>query len=256
MLILLPPSETKNRWETGPPTAWERLSFTGLHDARITVAEALVETSRRPDATAVLGVSPNLAEQVHANGDLMTLPAVPAADMYTGVLYDALGLASLSEDAQQRAATTAVIFSALYGALRLTDRVAPYRLGIDVTLPRVGRLSTFWRSHLRQSLDAAADSKLVVDCRSTSYVSAWRPPMRDRWIRVEIPGASHHAKFTRGLVARALLIAPPARAPEDLGELLAEDFDVSMQPPDKPSGPWRLAVRAVADVTPIAARRN
>lgn len=44
---------------------------------------------------------------------------MPTGQLYTGVLYDALELASLTGPARARATRWIVVVSALYGALRL-----------------------------------------------------------------------------------------------------------------------------------------
>ena len=91
MLILLPPSESKANRRRGRPADPSTWSFPELGPTRARVAAALAEVSRSPDAPALLGVSPGLLDEVARNLVLDTAPATPAAEVYTGVLYDALG---------------------------------------------------------------------------------------------------------------------------------------------------------------------
>lgn len=233
MLILLPPSESKATRARGASLRWDRLSAPELTGPRRQVAEALVLASDRIDAPVVLSVSVNLLDEIARNLRLSTSPTLPARELYTGVLYDVLDLASLDTASSRRATARLRVVSALYGAVRMTDRLAPYRLSMGVNLPTVGPLATFWRPHLDPVLTAAAGRGLVVDARSSTYAAAWTPTgaLADRWVQVRVPTATHMAKHTRGLVARALVQekADPRR-PEDLLELLEPGFDVHLEP--------------------------
>ena len=245
MLVLLPPSESKAVRLRGAAARPERLSFPELATARAQVAAALAEASARPDAPDVLGVSPNLGEEIARNLRLGTAPALPARELYTGVLYDALDLPSLDEASARRATRRLLVVSALYGAVRMTDRVAPYRLSMGVNLPGVGPLAGGWRPHLEQVLPAAAGRGLVVDCRSSTYAAAWvpQPPLAERWVTVRVPGATHMAKHTRGLVARELCrTSADPRRPGALVDLLGERFEVTLHPPTRRGGPHVLDV--------------
>ena len=174
MLILLPPSESKATRPRGAALRTDRLSHPELTEARAAVAETLATVSARPDAPQVLGVSPNLAEEIARNTRLATAPSLPARDLDTGVLYDALDLDSLDAAAQRRATRRLLVVSALYGAVRMNDRVAPYRLSMGVNLPGVGPLASFWKPLLEEVLPADAGRGLIVDCRSSTYAGLGR----------------------------------------------------------------------------------
>jgi len=252
VLVLLPPSEGKAVGRRGAPLDPGTLSFPALAPVRERVLDALVAASARPDALEVLGVPKGAADRVAANVGLRNAPTLRAADLYTGVLYDALDLASLEPAAKRRAARRLVVVSALFGALRPGDRVPSYRLSMDVDLPGVGPLAAAWRPALDEVLPAAAGRGLVVDLRSSTYVAAWRPrgEVAERTVAVHVvrdgPGGptavSHQAKHTRGLVARHLLVtgADP-RTPEDLVVALGPVFAASLDEP-RPGRPRRLDV--------------
>lgn len=244
MLILLPPSETKSPRPRGRAADPDALSFPQLAGARRAVLAALAQVSARPEAGEVLGVPPTLADEVARNTEVLTCPATPAGTLYTGVLYDALDLPSLTGPARRRANSWLVVVSAAYGALRMTDRVGAYRLAMDVDLPGVGRLGPWWRKHLDAPMTSAAGNGLVVDCRSSTYVAAWRPtgPVAGRWVQIVVPAASHWAKHTRGLVARHLCEhGSSARTPAALAEELSAAFEVQLTAPARPGQPWQLA---------------
>ena len=168
VIVLLPPSESKATRTRGARLDLAKLSFPELTEAREQVAAAVSEVSARDDAPEVLGVSPNLADEIARNTRLFEAPTLPAAQLYTGVLYDALGLADLEGADKARATRRVVISSALYGAVRLGDRLAPYRLSMGVNLPSVGALAAHWRPVLDAPLSAAAGKGVVVDCRSST----------------------------------------------------------------------------------------
>ena len=175
----------------------------------------------------------------------MSAPTAPAAAVYSGVLYAALGLAALDTAARRRANRWLVVTSALFGAVRPTDRIPAYRLSMKVNLPPLGPLAGVWRTPLGVELDALAQRGLVVDCRSSTYAAAWVPAgsAATRWVTVQVPGATHLAKHTRGLVARHLCEAGvDTRNPVRLADVLAERFDLDLARPIRPGRPWVLSV--------------
>jgi cytoplasmic iron level regulating protein YaaA (DUF328/UPF0246 family) len=245
VLILLPPSESKTGRARGRSVVHEQLSFPELAATRQSVAEAVAVVSAHPDAARTLGVSPNLTTDIARNLVLHTAPALPASRVYSGVLYDALGYASLDGAARRRANRWLVIVSALYGAVRPTDSIAPYRLSMAVNLPGIGPLAGAWKPGLSKVLPDLAGRGVVVDCRSSTYAAAWTPTgaLAERWVQVRVPGATHMAKHTRGLVARELCrVGRDARRVPQLVEVLGDAFDVSVEQPAKAGRPWILDV--------------
>lgn len=213
MLILLPPSEGKTPAAAGhDPFVLDGLSFAELNAARKDVLQALAHASSRDDALDVLGVGASLTHEVQRNMSLQTEPAAPAHTIYSGVLYDALGYPRMTPTQKRKADAAVVIMSALWGAIGLRDRVPAYRLSMDVSLPETGRLASYWKRELAEPLSRRADDELIIDCRSSSYTSAWAAPpaqtaavnvFRERGGRRTV--VSHFAKHTRGELARHLL---------------------------------------------------
>ncbi|MDM7989552.1 peroxide stress protein YaaA [Arthrobacter sp. zg-Y877] len=240
MLILLPPSEGKTPAPTGAALDLSRLHFPLLSEPRSLVLKALAEASSSGDALSVLGVGATLAPEVRRNTTLETEPCAPAHRVYTGVLYDALGYATLSPTAQRRADDAVLVMSALWGALGFADPVPAYRLSMSVRLPETGRLAAFWKQHLTGPLDEYAGNSLVVDCRSSTYAAAWSPdPRNTAAVNVfsvrngERKVVSHFAKHTRGELARHLLEragVEPA-TPQELLAAAQEKWDAELVPP-------------------------
>lgn len=237
MLILLPPSEGKTAPRRGKPLDLPSLSFPDLEPHRAEVLDALVDlcTTDEPAVAAeVLGLGKTQTDAVAADARLSQAPTARADAVYSGVLYEALDVASMSAPARRRAASWLAVTSGLFGLLRPADRIPAYRLSGDVSLPGIGTVSTYWGRRLDPSVRAAAGRGLVIDLRSSTYASFWRPePDLARKVvtmRVlhEVNGTrkvvSHFNKATKGRIVRALLedgTAPgsAARLADHLGAL-------------------------------------
>ncbi|WP_052852381.1 peroxide stress protein YaaA [Streptomyces avicenniae] len=223
MLVLLPPSEGKAGDGAGAPLDLGGLSFPALRAARGAVLEELTAlcAADAEKAREVLGLSEGLRGEVARNARLREAPARPAGQLYTGVLYDALGLGSLDAAARRRARASLVVFSGLWGALRVTDRVPSYRCSAGVRLPGLGALSAYWRGPMAEAMAEAADGQVVLDLRSSAYAAMWRPAgeVARRTVAVRVLQSrvvdgvekrsvvSHFNKATKGRLLRDLLTA-------------------------------------------------
>src|SRR5205814_9986317 len=111
----------------------------------------------------------------------------------TGPLHQGLSLATLPPAATERARREVVIASALWGALRPSDRVPPYRLYICAHLVGFDRIDATWRTVLPDVLaDAAATEVPVLYLRSPLYQAAGRPRgLRDRTVSLRVEQRRH-----------------------------------------------------------------
>ncbi|WEV68692.1 peroxide stress protein YaaA [Bifidobacterium sp. ESL0775] len=209
MHILLPPSEGKAAPTAGPAFDLDRLSFPELNDARKTVLSALIEVSKRDDAAKILKVGAKGTQEILAQRDILSAPCAPAREVYTGVLYKA---AQLHRD------DDVLIFSGLFGVTRGEDSIPTYRLSMNVSLPGVGALKSFWRNRLASwnpDTGFAGNAGVTVDLRSELY-RVTKPNASDentQWWDIRIANSqnktiSHMAKHYRGLLTRAILDAP------------------------------------------------
>ncbi|MEV7990992.1 peroxide stress protein YaaA [Streptomyces sp. NPDC086077] len=254
MLVLLPPSEGKASSGRGAPLKLESLALPELNAAREAVLDELVELCAGDEdkAREVLGLSEGLRGEVARNTGLRTDGARPAGEIYTGVLYDALGLASLDPAAKRRAARSLLVFSGLWGAVRVTDRIPSYRCSMGVRLPGLGALGTHWRTAMAAALPEAAGSGLVLDLRSSAYAAAWKPKgeVAGRTATVRVLHAptrkvvSHFNKATKGRIVRSLLTAGTApKGPAELVEVLRDlGYVVEAEAPAGAGRPWSLDV--------------
>jgi len=214
VLILLPPSEGKALPARGKPLDLDSLCLPQLNPAREQILSALVELcSGDPvDAAQVLGLGGTQQQLVEVNASVVTAPSARADQIYTGVLYDALDLASLSTSAKGRAARSLLIASSLFGMVRPTDRIPSYRLSGGTVLPGVGGVAAYWRKHLDEVMNERVGNRLLLDLRSSVYVGFWKPTgAKTASIRVlhETNGqrkvVSHFNKATKGRIVRSLL---------------------------------------------------
>ncbi|HEX3781615.1 MAG TPA: peroxide stress protein YaaA [Pseudonocardiaceae bacterium] len=223
MLVLLPPSETKAEGGAGAPLDLATLSFPELNPVRAKVADALVELADDlPASLAALGISARQEAEVARNRMLYGSPTMPALRRYTGVLYDALDIGSLTPARRRHAHERLAVCSALFGLVRATDQIPAYRCSGGSGLPSLGPLPALWRPALEPVLAAVDD--LVVDLRSGSYVALARVPGAVT-VRVvtEGPGGkrltvSHFNKAAKGRLARAL--GSVTAAPDTVAKVL------------------------------------
>ena len=212
MIVLLPPSEGKTAPSEGAPVDVSELPFPGLGKTRERLLDVLSRLTF-PRALKYLDIGPGLEEEARRNLTLRDAPAAPAHEVYTGVLYEHLGLGSLD-------APNVLIASALWGFVRPSDRIPAYRLAMGATLPRIASLPALWRDPLRK---AVPDEGLIVDMRSGSYIAAFKPKAATVvGVRAFVDGKtiSHMVKATRGDVARILLTSGETpETPEDVASL-------------------------------------
>lgn len=237
MLILLPPSEGKATPSEGDPVELGSLAFAEqLGERRAALLDGLERLAAVPakQAVEILGISKGQAGEVAIDAALRHAPAAPAAEVYTGVLFERLGL----PDLPARAWRQILIASALWGVVRPEDRIPYYRFSAKARLKGIGPLSTWWRDALAEAMPDEPGS-LVVDMRSAAYAAAWKPKQATLLaVRAfsEVGGkrkpVSHMAKAVRGDVARALLQAKKAPADPEAAAAIAADagFDVELSP--------------------------
>ena len=241
--MLLPPSEGKAAGGDGPPLDLDGLSFPALTKTRRRLVGALQRAARRTPGRlrAALDLSPRQQAEIERDATLTTAATLPALELYTGVVYDALGYASLPAMARRRADASLVVASALFGLVRPGDRLPPYRLSGSTVLPGLGGLAPVWRPVLEPVLQQ--EDALLVDLRSGSYAALARVPdavvvrvLREHHGRRTV--VSHDNKWTKGRLARALCeqgassiddIAEAGRSVADVVEVEGRRIDLVLR---------------------------
>lgn len=211
MIVLLPPSETKHPGGDGPPMRLDALSYPELTPLRAALVDELVELAADKSACSrALGLSASQHHEIDRNAALRSAATMPAINRYTGVLYDALDVTSLTGAAADRAQARLAVGSALFGVLRAGDFIPAYRLSAGSKLPGQPALASRWRPLLEPVLAEVAAGELIVDLRSGSYASLGRLPDA---VQVDVVSerpdgkrtvVSHFNKAHKGRLARVL----------------------------------------------------
>jgi hypothetical protein len=212
VLILLPPSETKNDGGAGGVLELGSLGFPSLTKTRREALRAVAELSRDREASIrALKLGPKQHGEVDRNRAIRRSPTMPAIALYTGVLYDAFAEGTLSPAARQRAYDVVAVHSALFGLVSAGDPIPPYRLSFDSRLPGTP-LKRLWGAPVTAELGRSGG--VVVDLRSEGYAALGPLPAgrESVYVRVlardetgRVRALNHFNKQAKGLFARAIV---------------------------------------------------
>jgi cytoplasmic iron level regulating protein YaaA (DUF328/UPF0246 family) len=218
MLVLLPPSETKRPGGASPPLDLASLALPSLTPQRVATIEALVGLSADGERAArVLKVGPRLSHEVVANAALWTAPTMPAVDRYTGVLFDALGAATLPVPARRWLGRSVLVHSAPLGPVGALDPIPAYRYSAGVALPGLPPQRRLWADAVSAAIGLSAPA-FVLDLRSEAYAALGPVPagIRSAYVRVVTEGPdgaaralNHFNKHAKGELVRALAAQRP-----------------------------------------------
>lgn len=262
MRILLPPSAGKTTKESTNHLQLEKLwQAEHLTQTRRQLIDDVQNTALLADAAQIFKLGPKNAHEISQNLEIYDAPALAAWQLYDGVLYQAAKFAQIfsygacaqdgqgqgqgnqpqgsgqsqadqSQGLQRQLEELTLVFSALFGPVRLTDLITPHRLSGSVKLPGQGTVASIWSKPLKELLTQQLSGHVVVDLRSAEYGAMYRPARGGECLTLNIAVAkvnpatgkrsvvSHWAKHTRGLLAGALLRAVAG------GQLAASDGDV------------------------------
>lgn len=236
MRILLPPSAGKTTKESTNHLQLEKLwQAEHLTQTRRQLINDVQNTALLADAAQIFKLGPKNAHEISQNLEIYDAPALAAWQLYDGVLYEAAkfaqifsygacaqdgqGQADQSQGLQRQLEELTLVFSALFGPVRLTDLITPHRLSGSVKLPGQGSVASIWSKALKELLTQQLSGHVVVDLRSSEYGAMYRPTRGSDCLLLNIGVAkvnpatgkrsvvSHWAKHTRGLLAGALLEA-------------------------------------------------
>lgn len=254
MRILLPPSAGKTTKESTNHLQLEKLwQAEHLTQTRRQLIDDVQNTALLADAAQIFKLGPKNAHEISQNLEIYDAPALAAWQLYDGVLYEAAKFAQIfsygacaqdgqgqgqgnqpqgsgqgqggqsqadqSQGLQRQLEELTLVFSALFGPVRLTDLITPHRLSGSVKLPGQGSVASIWSKALKELLAQQLSGHVVVDLRSAEYGAMYRPTRGSDCLLLNIGVAkvdpatgkrsvvSHWAKHTRGLLAGALLEA-------------------------------------------------
>lgn len=259
MLVLLPPSETKHPGGEGPGLDLSKLGFESLNPARITVLGSLNNLLDQDDEVAAAGLKLGKSQlhELDVNRAIATAATMPAIERYTGVLFDALDLDTLSNDSKRWIAKNIVLQNALFGLLRAEDLIPNYRLAPNAKLPGVTSLNRIWSQVLTVEL-GNHKSDLVIDLRSNVYVKMGPVPSNKPVLSIRpvaqqsdgtIKALNHFNKAAKGRLLRIMAINDlSAGSPETFVEALrAFGYQTLVRGP----GMIDLVEPKTSDMTPL-----
>ncbi|HMY86897.1 MAG TPA: peroxide stress protein YaaA [Microthrixaceae bacterium] len=217
-LILIPPSEGKAPGGSGPAWAPSTMAI-DLDGRRLAVMAALRSAMRRNEAQRqkLLGVKGDaLAAATAANRTVAESPTMAAAQRFTGVLYDALDLPSLSAAARRRADSSVLVLSAVFGLVVPSDPIPDHKLKMSVSIGRMGKLSTWWRAPISAALSERAGGRAVWDLLPLEHSAAvdlggvprTTVVFLEPNARGELVAVAHWNKLLKGALVRHLLENP------------------------------------------------
>ena len=162
----------------------DRPDITQTQPDMLTEANRLVKTARTltaEDLSRLMDISADLgklnATRFKTYKQRGIADTRPAAFAFAGDTYQGLEAQSLSEDALRWADGNLRILSGLYGLLRPTDAIQPYRLemGTRLVTERGKTLYAYWGDRISKGLNKtakAAETDILVNCASQEYFTA------------------------------------------------------------------------------------
>ncbi len=244
-MILLPPSEGKTDAFGDSVLDLATLQFSDLTLRRQKAVSALIAMSQgsRGKARTALGLSLKQDFEIDRNIGLRNLPTGMAYSIYTGVLFDAIGISSLTSAQLKKFESLAFVQSALFGLISVADKIPAYRLSGDTVMPKLPSLTKHWGSACAEILSGVEE--LIVDLRSGTYVKLGPLPVGSNSVVPKIlqkmpvgppKVISHHNKSTKGYVVRAILESKSKLiTAEQLAQIVANmGADVVLHEPVKP----------------------
>jgi cytoplasmic iron level regulating protein YaaA (DUF328/UPF0246 family) len=214
LLLLLPPSEAKTSGGTtsGSPGAFDD----ALEAARRQVMEALVRTLEESPLkrreTLLNARGPLFDRALEATKLLASGHARlrPAWKRFSGVVWSHLDPASLTPGVRRRI----IVPSGAYGLTTGEDRIAEFRLKMNVGVGSLGTMATFWRPLITPLLALHVRTAPIVSLLPKEHEAALDFAMLEKSrtvVRVAFSdeGGSatvgHDAKAVKGILARTLL---------------------------------------------------
>ena len=182
----------------------------------------LLKKKSAKNLSELMSVSKALGQLNYERNQTWELPftsanARPAAYTFSGDVYKGLDAYTIPEDKIETFKNTVRILSGLYGLLKPTDLIQPYRLEMGTKLP-VGKnknLYEFWKQDITKALNKElVDDELFLNLASNEYFKA----IDTKALKVPVVTAnfkdfkngeykiiSFYAKAARGLMARYIV---------------------------------------------------
>lgn len=204
MKILLAPSETKKPGGEKPFDI-NALLFNELLPYRNRLLHSYVNILQRgnmDELSRMFGLKKE-ADILAYRKDIIHEPAMKAIERYTGVAFDHLSYAALSDDAKAYVDTHVILFSNLFGVLRANDEIPDYRLKQGEAVGDI-KVEKLYNEQLTKLMDDYLAEEDILDLRAGFYDKFYKPSKPYTTLKFIKEGkvVSHWAKAYRGIVLR------------------------------------------------------
>tara|TARA_R110002126_G_scaffold72386_6_gene180984 strand:- start:1843 stop:2622 length:780 start_codon:yes stop_codon:yes gene_type:complete len=218
MKLVLSPAKSLNFESPLPTTQYTEPGFLSQSER----LNKLLKTKSAKGLSKLMSISDALGQLNHQRNQDWQLPftpenARPAVYAFNGDVYRGLDAYTITEDKLDELQNTVRILSGLYGLLKPTDLIQPYRLEMGTKL-KVGvkkNLYEFWKKDITKALnEALEDDELFLNLASNEYFKA----VDTKVLKVPVITAnfkefkngkykmiSFFAKAARGMMARYIV---------------------------------------------------
>jgi uncharacterized protein len=196
MIVLIPPSEGKNRIKKPMELTFEETDF--LYKDNVRQVVRLLSLIDDEDLRSIYGTKKEKAMLFHRqNQDVMQSRVWPAIERYTGVVYDHIDWATISESGREYMSKHIRIFSGLFGMVSPTTLIPAYKLKMNVL-----SVQHHWFPVLTDVLEK---EDLIIDLLPQVHRKAYKPN-KDIVKAIEFQvvskgkkaAAGHHGKAVKG----------------------------------------------------------
>jgi cytoplasmic iron level regulating protein YaaA (DUF328/UPF0246 family) len=214
ILVLVPPSEAKTPGGTARANVGPFDEALGEDRRRVieSLISALDSSDLRRREIMLNARGPLMERALESTRQLADerVPRLAAWQRYSGVVWAHLDAATLEASQRRRV----LVPSSLYGVTTAEDRIADFRLKMNIGVAPLGTMSTFWRPKVTPAVAGYARRSTIVNLLPLEHEAAidLNELVRTRRvIRVQfIDGAGgttvgHDAKAVKGILARTLV---------------------------------------------------
>jgi cytoplasmic iron level regulating protein YaaA (DUF328/UPF0246 family) len=206
MKILLAPSETKKSGGTlsfAPNT----LLFNGLAPYRSKLLHAYTNLIQQGDIqvlSKMFGIKKE-AEILKYKRDIIHELTMKAIERYTGVAFDYLNYAEMSQSEQTYIDGHVILFSNLLGPIRADDLIPEYKLKQGEAVGEI-KPEKFYNEHAALLMEEYLADEEILDLRAGFYDKFYKPKKAYTTLKFIKEGkvVSHWAKAYRGIVLREI----------------------------------------------------
>jgi len=206
--ILFSPSEGKVHGGDGAPLSPDALLFPDYYPKRQEVLDRYMHFIKHADTAALqklIGTKKESECEAVRQVDLYNDPTMKALQRYSGVAYDYLEYALLSDERQAWLDRNLLLFSNLFGPILGGDMIPWYKLKQGEKLEGFA-VEKHYAKHFTPPLDTFLEGQFIIDLRAGFYLKFYKlkqPHVTMKFIK-NGKVVSHWAKAYRGMAVKTL----------------------------------------------------